>query len=276
MIVWAKWIDNMMTMKKSLASQHFFFKKFNALVDVLSSLRSICFSTRVNSLSRRLGKQSSNSLLGVVRPCISTTSFLDVVNEVLACSLRNGGHPGGQVSKCAVGPPWLVNSVSCLVRVEWVTKGQEVEHAPALCWNADGLRFCREGGGAEVERSIRWGPPWLERDRFSVRMAPVVRVNVLAEEWRCADEFISGRAEERGDGKEGTKVHPGGMMTHLGSYLLAVCSLYVLSPNGITQPAPWWQHQTKQEHSPFDGILIDSFSFERFKAFFTWPIKFTD
>lgn len=39
----------------------------------------------------------------------------------------------------------------------------------------------------------------MERDRFSMRMAPVVRVNVLVEERRCADEFISGGAEDRGD-----------------------------------------------------------------------------
>lgn len=55
--------------------------------------------------------------------------------------------------------------------------------------------------GAEVERSIRCASSCLERDRFSMRMAPVVGVNVLVEARRCADEFISGGAEDRGDGE---------------------------------------------------------------------------
>lgn len=59
--------------------------------------------------------------------------------------------------------------------------------------------------GAEVERSIRCGSPCLVRDRFSMRMAPVVGVNVLVEERRCADEFISGGAEDRGDGEQRDK-----------------------------------------------------------------------
>lgn len=53
--------------------------------------------------------------------------------------------------------------------------------------------------GAEVERSIRCASSCLERDRFSMRMAPVVGVNVLAEARRCADELISRGAEDRGD-----------------------------------------------------------------------------
>lgn len=38
-----------------------------------------------------------------------------------------------------------------------------------------------------------------------MRMAPVVGVNVLVEERRCADEFISGGAEDRGDGEQRDK-----------------------------------------------------------------------
>lgn len=77
-------------------------------------------------------------------------------------------------------------------------------------WHCVEMQMCRDSErgvarGAEVERSIRCSSPCLERDRFSMGMAPVVRVNVLVEERRCADEFISGGAEDRGDGEQRDK-----------------------------------------------------------------------
>lgn len=121
------------------------------------------------------------------------------------------GTQEGQVSKCAVGPPWLVNILSCLARVEWATEGQEVEHALVLCWNGAEVLSRRRRCQGEKVNPMRpsmvgegpffpWG--WLQWSGLMCWLRNGdVQMNSLAKEQRSVE------MEEKGQ-----KSTPGGVV----------------------------------------------------------------
>lgn len=131
-------------------------------------------------------------------------------------------------SECSDGiqfKEWLVPRRARFLSVQLDPMACQHSVMPGKSWVSN----WRAGGWACIGSVLKWGWSSVEKEAvprwkgqsdealhgwrgtvLSMRMAPVIRVNVLAKEWRCADEFISEGAEKRGDGREGTKVHSRG------------------------------------------------------------------